>query len=179
MKKVFFLMVFLLLGGIAQAASIVWGSANPLATVGASPAGGDLSNYVAYLCVGGADVANGTLASIQAGTWEAPELSRNLTAGGQVPRETSLLGSGIEAGTPYEFFVVIFDEERQNVMISSVVSGTPYDEGGTDPASSIGWTADQFKGTADWTAIGDVPEPTVLALLALGVAGLALKRRVA
>ncbi len=179
MKKAFILALVLFLGGIAQAAAITWGSGNPTATVAASPAGGNLSNYVAYLCVGGTDEASGTLASIQAGTWVAPEVSRNLTANGIVSRSISVLGAGIEAHTSYDFFVVIFDEGRQNVMISSVQSGTPYDEESTDAATSVVWTAEQFKGTRDWTAVQAIPEPTVLALLALGVAGLALKRRVA
>ncbi len=179
MKKVLLVSVAILLAGLTQAASIAWGSRDPLAKVEASPSGGTLSNYVAYLCVGDASVASETLSSIQAGTWEASPFSKNLNAQGIISAGSpTLLGAEFSAGTEYSFFIVIFDEADEHVLISSVLSGTPYDEAGTDPMSSVKWDAAGLNDNG-WQTIASVPEPTVLALLALGVAGLALKRRVA
>lgn len=68
------------------------------------------------------------------------------------------------------FFVVVINGE--DYAVSDFVSGTPIagDAANWNPAFPGSWTT----GT-----LGLVPEPTALALLVLGVAGVALRRRVA
>lgn len=100
------------------------------------------------------------------------------------------LGSGVSwdmADTDYlsNVFTLIITEENE-FYLSSFTSGTviPGPPGGND---QYNFTFDLFEGT-EWTtgtlAGGEepvdpnVPEPTALALLALGVAGVALRRRI-
>lgn len=166
--------------GALHASQITWGSAYDTA-LEASPSGGDIANYVAYLCVGDATVAQQTIATIQnTQAWDSSiaVAQVNLTPyenGGIVYAESAANMPTVEAGT-HSFYVVIVDANSEWFIVSSVKEGTTI-----EPPSPLGqgleWTIaelDDLTGN-EWQPI---PEPTALALLALGVAGVALRRKV-
>lgn len=98
---------------------------------------------------------------------------------------TSSLNATVTSGSSY--YTLFVDASRQNFAFS--IEGT-YDNGilvdgatGPDGQSALEAYFDETR-SDNWALNGgtvgtNIPEPTVLALLALGVAGLALKRKIA
>lgn len=173
---------------VLQAATFSWGSSLSTSTPGYAPGSSSYEGYVAYLCVGTTlestiSDAQNTVNLLAQNKWTAPKIgvdetvvSKELnTIRGIIPTSASELSPEYEAGTTYYFYVVILDATGSYATVSSVVEGSLIQD--PDPGVPARWDASGLVATSGgWQKI--VPEPTALALLALGVAGVALRRRI-
>ena len=170
MKKLLIVATAVMLAGLTQAATVKWQITGSAASEG----------KVAYLVltdkipatvtdlsdITGAAFASGEIADIGRGKYGASGTA-------------NLPDTDIAAGDTAGYTIFFVDTASNSYLNGGTGSVTAY--GASDPvvnptASNPTYTA---PGGAGWTQVEAVPEPTAVALLALGLAALGLKRKVA
>ena len=176
MKKLVAILAFACASTFANAAAVGWSCAGATAYAGNAysffvigNAGVTSTTQISDLILAGADVSSYALGS---GT---------VAANGAMTKAFSSSNATLDPGT-YDAFFVLFDSTTQADANNFLVLAPASTQGKTITAQAASFTfAGQNQSTyintaSNWTA---VPEPTSGLLLLLGMAGLALKRKVA
>ena len=192
MKKIMIACVAVAMAAVAQAASINWTISNIYSPADstAKVAVGSMSAWL-FVTANSTDVTTGipvtTLAAVQAvldsgdltGLTSLASAHANNSAAGMFTGATGL--TGFSSGTLTAFAVVVDSTDLASAENYFLASGGAEKTATFTSATGVkmfGW-GDQTsypQGAGKWTA---VPEPTSGLLLLLGMAGLALRRKVA
>ena len=186
MKKLMIAFAVVAMAACSQASMVYWQFADSCNSEDYFPAVQNLNGYTAYLITAddwnAGDVA-GSLQAAQASVastdWKAKMYTPPKTALFSIAKSQAL-NLDLDVGTE-SFYIVFADGDKY--WASQELTGVTVLE---DGSISTDYTAAQITlsnataiKTTDMKPMGDVPEPTSAMLLLLGVAGMALRRRLA
>ncbi len=172
MKKVLMTLCAFTLAFGAQAASVNWKVSGEAAQIG----------YSVYLMVG--ETATTSWASVSDIAAAAIGTGTLVTSG----RKTVANGTTTDAALTKDgsFYYVVVTADKSSYAVSGLYAGAAYvyDTTASPPESAPSVPPVFAANTASYVAFGgggggDIPEPTSAMLLLLGMAGLALRRKVA
>lgn len=188
MKKIFAVLLSVLLGSTIEAAVLNWGTGFNTGSIPNVPNDSALSSVVAYLCIGDATQMSASVDALLAGTWSAPDISAEGTV---VSKVVSVDDSGayidnvsgnVAIADDYigsqSVYIVFIDGQNEYFMVSSVKVANIVSVTNPGGAESVEWTFSELEeGSGGWVLVG--PEPSACLIAALLAAGVAFRRRIA